>query len=98
MSVTEESRYHLHQQLDAAVGEKGATTMMELLPPVGWADVATKRDLDQQTERLELMVSAQIAGVRADFERTIRHQLTVLLTAMVSLAGLVVGLAFYGPS
>ncbi len=24
--------------------------MMELLPPVGWADVATKRDLDQQRE------------------------------------------------
>ncbi len=28
--------------------------MMELLPPVGWADVATKRDLDQLEERMDL--------------------------------------------
>ena len=24
---------------------------MEMLPPVGWADVATKRDLDQLADR-----------------------------------------------
>lgn len=28
--------------------------MMELLPPVGWADVATKRDLDQLEGRMDL--------------------------------------------
>ena|SRR5438105_13360310 len=28
--------------------------MMELLPPVGWADVATKRDLDALEERMNL--------------------------------------------
>ena len=27
---------------------------MELLPPVGWADVATKRDLDALEERMNL--------------------------------------------
>lgn len=28
--------------------------MMELLPPVGWADVATKRDLDQLEGRMDM--------------------------------------------
>ena len=54
MTVTEEARYHRLQQLDDSVGEKGANTMMELLPPVGWADVTTKRDLDQLEERMDL--------------------------------------------
>ena len=105
MTVTEEARYHLHQQLDDAVGEKGATTMMELLPPVGWADVATKRDLDHQTEKLEFMVRAEVAEVsakvdrvRGELEKAMRHQLTVLLSAMVSIAGLMIALSVYGPS
>jgi hypothetical protein len=29
-----------------------AATVMELLPPVGWADVARQRDLDQLEARL----------------------------------------------
>ena len=46
MSVTEESRHRLHQALDRTIGQEEATTLMEHLPPVGWADVATKVDLD----------------------------------------------------
>jgi hypothetical protein len=46
VSVTEESRHRLHQALDRTIGEEEATTLMEHLPPVGWADVATKTDLD----------------------------------------------------
>jgi hypothetical protein len=54
MTMTEDDRYHLHQQLEEALDERGANTMMELLPPVGWADVTTKRDLDQLEERMDL--------------------------------------------
>ena len=55
MTMTEDDRYHLHQQLEEALDERGANTMMELLPPVGWADVTTKRDLDQLEERMDLL-------------------------------------------
>ena len=47
MTITDETRYHLHQKLEAMLGSDEAATLMEHLPPVGWADVATKRDLDQ---------------------------------------------------
>ncbi|MFZ1440202.1 MAG: hypothetical protein WAX12_07960 [Candidatus Microthrix subdominans] len=104
MSVTEESRYHLHQQLDAAVGMEGAVTMMELLPPVGWADVATKRDLDQQSDRLELLIRAEFAGVatevsrvRADFEGAPRRMRTAMLSALFSVAGILIALSIFGP-
>jgi hypothetical protein len=47
MTIDEKSRHQLHQRLAAVLGPEEAATLMEHLPPVGWADVATKRDLDQ---------------------------------------------------
>ena len=78
--------------------------MMELLPPVGWADVATKRDLDQQSGRLELLIRAEFAGVatevsrvRADFEGALRRMQTAMLSALVSVAGILIALSIFGP-
>jgi tetrahydromethanopterin S-methyltransferase subunit G len=46
MAIDEQSRHHLHQVLDQRLGPDAAVTLMEHLPPVGWADVATTRDVD----------------------------------------------------
>jgi hypothetical protein len=46
MTISDQSRHRLHQRLDDVLGADEAATLMEHLPPVGWADVATKRDLD----------------------------------------------------
>jgi hypothetical protein len=46
MAITEENRHQLYHRLEEVLGHDEATVMMEHLPPVGWADVATKRDLD----------------------------------------------------
>ena len=35
------------------MGKERASTMMNLLPPVGWGDVATRRDLDLLEERID---------------------------------------------
>jgi hypothetical protein len=48
MPVDERSRHILFLKLEEVLGSEEATILMEHLPPVGWADVATKRDLDQQ--------------------------------------------------
>jgi hypothetical protein len=45
MAVDERSRFELHSQLERVLGAEHAATLMEYLPPVTWADVATKRDL-----------------------------------------------------
>jgi hypothetical protein len=47
MPVDERSRHALYLKLEEILGRQEATTLMEHLPPVGWADVATKHDLDQ---------------------------------------------------
>jgi hypothetical protein len=46
MALDERSRHQLFLRLEETLGPEAATTLMEHLPPVGWADVATKRDLD----------------------------------------------------
>jgi glutathione S-transferase len=80
VAISEESRHHLYQRLEQVLGPAEATVLMEHLPPVGWADVATKRDLDVLEERLEQrmdrgfdridgkfsLVDAHFIGVRAE--------------------------------
>ena len=46
MTIDEQHRHDLHSRLDDVLGPKEATTLMQHLPPVGWADVATRQDLD----------------------------------------------------
>jgi tetrahydromethanopterin S-methyltransferase subunit G len=49
MRITEHDRHQLYRRLTDVIGSDEADTLMELLPPVGWADVATKADLSHQT-------------------------------------------------
>ena len=59
MSITSGERHDLHTRLAEILGEDHANTLMEDLPPVGWADVATKRDLDN----VEVALSGDIANL-----------------------------------
>ena len=45
MSVDERRRLELADAVKRALGDDAGITLMEMLPPVGWADVATKQDL-----------------------------------------------------
>lgn len=54
MAVDERSRHELYRRLDEVLGPEAATTLIEHLPPVGWADVATKHDLAGLEQRMDL--------------------------------------------
>ena len=69
MTITDESRYHLHQRLEAVLGPQEATVLMEHLPPVGWADVATKRDLDHLASQLRLEAAATESRLQASLTK-----------------------------
>lgn len=58
MVIDERSRHQLFLRLEEVLGADQAQTLMEHLPPVGWAEVATKRDLDQLAERVHLRFEA----------------------------------------
>ena len=52
MAVSESERHELYVKLEGIIGKKHTETVMSLLPPVGWADVATKRDLEAMESRI----------------------------------------------
>lgn len=58
MVLDERARHELFLRLEAVLGPEPAETLMELMPPVGWADVATKRDLDALEQRIDLRFEA----------------------------------------
>jgi signal-transduction protein with cAMP-binding, CBS, and nucleotidyltransferase domain len=50
MPVDERSRHALYLRLEQVLGHEEATTLMESLPPVGWAEVASKEDVERLAE------------------------------------------------
>jgi len=45
VSVTEFERHQIFTWYEEAMGSERAKTMMNLVPPVGWGDIATRADL-----------------------------------------------------
>ena len=67
MSITEASRFQLRTAIGQILSEEAADTLMELLPPVGWADVATKTDLQHLRDELK----ADMLNLRNEFKADI---------------------------
>ena len=67
-------RQSLHSRLAELVGADETALLMNYLPPVGWADVATKRDLDvlrSETAALGVELRAEMAVLRSDLRAEI---------------------------
>lgn len=58
-SVDERSRHQLYGALESLLAHEEVDTLMAMLPPVGWADVATKHDLLALEDRMGLRFDAQ---------------------------------------
>ena len=85
MAPDERSRLQLADAAKRAFGDDAGITLMELLPPVGWADVATKHDVSLVERRL-----GRLEQRMDDVAREIRAQTWKLMTLMVAVVGVVV--------
>ncbi len=79
MAITEENRHRMYERLEEVLGREQAATLMEHLPPVGWADVATKRDLDRLGDQL-----------RAEWRGELNRQTLALVMANAAMVAAVV--------
>ena len=90
MALDERARHHLYQRLEEQLGPEAASTLMEHLPPVGWADVATKRDLDHLSSDIERMGDQ----LRGEFYKAMTESTRTILFANLGTALAVTTLAF----
>ncbi|HVF12384.1 MAG TPA: hypothetical protein VNA87_04790 [Actinomycetota bacterium] len=109
MAIDERSRHGLYRKLEQVLGPDEATTLMEHLPPVGWADVATKYDLEQLRvatkhdleqltshfeSHLELAIQASAHAMTASFRGELLSLQRHMVFAMSGSMVSVVALAF----
>lgn len=67
MSITQSRRYEMHEVLREKLGVGVADTLVEHLPPEGWGDVATRKDLSQVRTELQM----EIALLRSELHQEI---------------------------
>ena len=71
MSSGDRARTTLHERLEAALGPDAADTLMGYLPPVGWADVATTRDVETATMLTRTELHTEIGALRQELQTEI---------------------------
>jgi hypothetical protein len=95
--VSDQDRRVLYTSLSQTLGEHPAAVMMELLPPVGWGDVARHGDLvavrgemaELRGEMAELRaeLKGEMAELRAEFKGDIielRGEMRALLPKLIA--------------
>jgi hypothetical protein len=91
LSVDERSRLQLAEAVKRALGDDEGITLMELLPPVGWADVATKHDLLMLEGRMGARFESLEYKVTGTMERELRSQTWRMFSINAATMGAVVG-------
>jgi hypothetical protein len=98
MALDERARHELFLRLQEVLGPERAETLMELMPPVGWADVATKRDLDALEQRVDLRFEAMehrlLAAFRGELLTAVTTQTRTLVLANLGAVLTTAALAF----
>lgn len=71
MAVDEAARHQLYNSLESTLGPEPTSTLMSLLPPVGWADVATKQDLATLENAIRADFHREIGSLRTELKNEI---------------------------
>jgi hypothetical protein len=86
MTLDEATRHELHAAARKALGTAAGDALMELLPPVGWAEVATKRDLEVLSTEIRSVVHEAEIRILMWMFTTILAGIAISVSASVAVA------------
>jgi hypothetical protein len=100
MAFDERTRRLVHSRLEDVLGAQVADAVMELLPPVGWGDIATRADLERFATELRAEMTelkSELRGEMAELKSDLRSEMSAVLprliaaniASMIGVAGLV---------
>lgn len=89
MEVTEYDRQQLFVWFEERMGPERAATMMSLIPPIGWFELASKHDLVELEGRLDARLDARLARLESSLMRSF---VTWLLASQATVVTVMVGL------
>ena len=89
--VSDQARRDLYDVLEQQLGQSPAGTLMELLPPVGWADVARQSDLTALRGEMA-QLRGELKGELSELRAEVKAQLPRLYVANVGMAFATAGL------
>jgi hypothetical protein len=90
MTVDERNRLQLAEALKRVLGDDEGITLMELLPPVGWADVATRHDLLALEQRIDLRFDRFEHQLLGQVDQRLRSQAWMTISTMIAVGGVIV--------
>jgi len=89
VTITDKQRNDLYRACEETMGEGPAETLLSLLPPVGWADVATKTDLGNlraDFDHLRTEIKSDVAHLRSEIKSDLDHLRTELESVRATMA------------
>jgi hypothetical protein len=92
--VDERRRHLLYRKLEEVLGPDEAGTLMDHLPPVGWADVARRSDVEALRREMASLEERLSDRVEAKLESKLNSQTKTLVALMSAQVVAVAGLAF----
>jgi hypothetical protein len=100
MSITEARRTEMHIGLRESLGPRVADSLMEHLPPSGWADVARQSEVNLRFDMVQIqfeMIDRRFEEINRRFEEIDRRldAIEARMRFMIA-SGLTIGLALFG--
>jgi hypothetical protein len=92
---TDDDRRRLYDALEQSIGHDPAAILMAHLPPVGWAELATKGDLAEVRGDIA-EVRGEIAELRGEVRSILPKLVAANVASMIGVAGLVLAAVSVG--
>ena len=102
MAIDERTRHEMYSGLEEKLGSPVADALMAHLPPVGWAQVATKQDIDgveRDIARVERDIAQVATTMNQEFGQVnerfgeMQRLMLWLFSTQLALTGLMIGIA-----